>query len=167
MARGARSAITLTVLGLLLVLAAAWAWNAATEPLPAKVDTPLCVSREIAAGQKVFPPDVTVSVYNAGTRDGLAGRVMQGLTDDGFAEGNSGNTASRARDAAAQIWTEQPKSPAVRLVASRFGKKVDIQRREGIGAGVTVVVGDDFGKLAKGDKFVVVRDDTEICSPPV
>ncbi len=55
----------------------------------------------------------------------------------------------------------------MRLVASRFGKKVDIERRDGLGAGVTVVVGDKFGKLRKGRKKVTAQDDTQICSPPV
>ncbi|MBI5028512.1 MAG: LytR family transcriptional regulator, partial [Actinobacteria bacterium] len=35
MVEGARSAITLAVLGLLLALAALWGWSAATKPLPA------------------------------------------------------------------------------------------------------------------------------------
>jgi LytR cell envelope-related transcriptional attenuator len=166
MAEGVRSAATLAALGILLVLAAAWGWNAATDPLPAKVDTPLCVSRDIAAGEKVFPQDVTVSVYNAGTREGLAGRVMQGLSDDGFAEGSSGN-ASSTKVTAVQIWTEDPTNPAVRLVASHLGNQVEIERREGIGSGVTVVLGDKFRELVPGAKKVVAQDDTEICSPPV
>ena len=60
MSRGARSAITLSVLSVLLAVAAVWGWNAATEPLPAKVDTPLCTTQTISAGEKVFPQDVTV-----------------------------------------------------------------------------------------------------------
>jgi hypothetical protein len=166
MAQGARSAITLAALGVLLVLAGAWGWNAATEPLPAKVDTPLCTTQTIAAGAKVFPQDVTVSVYNAGTREGLAGRVMQSFLDDGFAEGNSGNT-SAGKVANVEIWTAEPTNPAVQLVASRLGHDVDIQRRDGLGAGVTVVVGDDFTALVKGERSQVAADDAQICSPPV
>jgi hypothetical protein len=155
------------VLGVVLVVAALWGWNAATEPLPAKLDTPVCVTRTVSSGDKVFPPDVTVSVYNAGTREGLAGRVMQSFIDDGFAEGNSGNTASGTKVTDVEIWTEEPTSPAVLLVASHLGDGVDVQRRDGLGAGVTVVVGDEFTKLVKGEKSVVADDDTEICSPPV
>ena len=166
MAQGARSAITLAALSVLLVLGAAWGWNAATEPLPAKVDTPLCTTQAIAAGDKVFPQDVTVSVYNAGTRDGLAGRVLKDLHDDGFAEGNSGNTTAGKVDAV-EIWTTEPTNPAVLLLASHLGKQVDIQRRDGLGAGITVVVGDDFTKVVKGDRSVVAEDDAQICSPPV
>ncbi|MGY2700825.1 MULTISPECIES: LytR C-terminal domain-containing protein [unclassified Nocardioides] len=166
MTQGARSAITITALALLLVLAAVWGWSAATEPLPAKVDTPLCSTRSIAKGDKVFPQDVTVSVYNAGTREGLAGRVMQSFIDDGFAEGNSGNTSAGKVDDVA-IWTTEPTNPAVLLVASQLGGRVDIERRDGLGAGVTVVVGDDFTALVKGDRREVAADDAQICSPPV
>jgi hypothetical protein len=166
MAQGARSAVTLAALAALLLLAAAWGWNAATEPLPAKVDTPLCTTQSVAAGEKVFPQDVTVSVFNAGTREGLAGRVMQALTDDGFAKGNGGNASSGKVDRV-EIWTTEPTNPAVLLVASRLGKHVDIERRDGLGAGVTVVVGDGFTKTVKGDRSEVAEEDTEICSPPV
>ena len=166
MARGARSAITLAALGLLLLLAAAWGWNAATEPLPAKVDTPLCTTQSVAKGDKVFPQDVTVSVYNAGTREGLAGRVMQELTDDGFAEGQVGDTRS-GKVQNVEIWTTEPTNPAVLLVASHLGDGVEVQRRDGVGVGVTVVVGDDFTKVVKGERSQVAADDAQICSPPV
>lgn len=165
MPEGARSAITISALGLLLVVAALWGWSAATDPLPAKVDTPICVDRTVEAGTKVFAQDVTVSVYNAGTREGLAGRTMQLLTDDGFAEGNSGNVSARVD--VVQIWTLDPQNPAVQLVASRLGKDVEIERRDGPGAGVSVVVGDAFRDLVEGRRSVVAQDDATICSPPV
>ncbi|MDI6910501.1 LytR C-terminal domain-containing protein [Nocardioides sp.] len=165
MREGARSAITISVLGLLLVAAALWGWSAATDPLPAKVDTPICVDRTVEAGTKVFAQDVTVSVYNAGIREGLAGRTMQLLTDDGFAEGNSGNVSARVD--VVQIWTLEPQNPAVRLVASRLGPDVEIERRDGPGVGVAVVVGDGFRDLVDGRRSVAAQDDATICSPPV
>ncbi len=165
MIEGARSAITISALGLLLVLAALWGWSAATEPLPAKVDTPLCVDRTVEAGTKVFPQDVTVSVFNAGTRDGLAGRTMQLLTDDGFAEGDQDNVSARV--GVVQIWTLEPDSPAVQLVASRLGPGVEIEHRDPPGVGVAVVVGDQFKDLTHGERSVVAQDDATICSPPV
>ena len=161
-----RSAVTLSVLALLLLVAALWGWQAATAPLPGKVDTALCVQRTIDAGEKVYPQDVTVSVYNAGTREGLAARVMQSFNDAGFPEGNSGNATS-ARVPNVQIWSTEPKSPAVLLVASRLGGDVDVERRDGPGVGVSVIVGDGFTKLTKGPAGVVAQEDVEICSPTV
>lgn len=165
MARGVRTAITLAVLCVALAVAGFWGWSAAMKPLPAKVDTPVCVEKEVPAGTKVFPQDVTVSVYNAGDREGLAGRTMQLFTEDGFAEGNSGNV--NAQVAVVQIWTLEPDSPAVELVASRLGENVEIERRNPPGVGVVVVVGDQFEDLVEGNRAVVAEADTEVCSPPV
>jgi hypothetical protein len=167
MTQAVRTAITLSVLGLLLVVALVWGWSAATEPLPGAADAPICVREPIPAGTRVFPEEVTVSVYNAGTRDGLAGRTMQLFTDAGFAEGNSGNVKTGRSIGVAEIWTDDPTSPAVLLVASRLGPDVEIERRNPPGAGVVVVVGDEFSALVKGRRAVATDEDSEICSPPV
>ena len=166
MSQPMRTTLTLLGLGVLLMFAAVWGWNAATKPLPAKVDSAICVDTSVAAGEKVYPQQVTVSVYNAGRREGLAGRTMQQLNDAGFTPGQPGNAAS-AKVASVAIWTTQPDSPDVQLLASYLGKDVKIERREGPGIGVTIVVGDKFGDLAEGARSVVADADTEICSPPV
>ena len=166
MTQGVRSAITLSVLVLLLVVGTLWGWSAATSPLPAKVDTAVCEQRTVTAGDKVFPPDVTVSGYNAGTREGLAGRIMAELTDQGFAEASSGNATNADVDVA-EIWTPDPESPAVLLVASRLGDDVEVVERAGLGPGVTVVIGDDFTAVVDGKRSVTASDDAQICSPPI
>jgi len=166
MRQGTRSAITIGVLGTILAIGAAWGWNAATEPFPGKAEVPTCVDRQVERGQKVYPDQVVVSVFNAGDREGLAGRTMGLLVDAGFREGDSGNAPPRADVAVAEIWTEEPRSPAVALVASRLGPATKIVRRDATGAGVVVVVGDGFQKLVKGRQLVVARRDAEICSPP-
>jgi hypothetical protein len=165
MSRGVQTAITLSVLCVVLAVAALWGWRATMTPLPAKVDTPVCVEKKIPAGTKIFPQDVTVSVFNAGDREGLAGRTMQLFTESGFAEGNSGNVSAQV--AVVQIWTLEPDSPAVQLVASRLGDDVEIERRNPPGVGVVVVVGDRFEALVKGSRTVVAEADVEVCSPPV
>jgi hypothetical protein len=166
MTQAMRTTLTLLILGVVLAVAAAWGWNSAMKPLPAKVDSAACVSTRVAAGEKVYPQQVTVSVYNAGRREGLAGRTMQLLKDQGFAQGKSGN-ARGARIATAAIWTTEPDDPDVRLVATYFGAGVQIERRDGPGVGVSVVVGDRFTTLVKGQAAVVAEKAGEICSPPV
>ncbi|MCW2796705.1 LytR C-terminal domain-containing protein [Nocardioides sp.] len=163
----ARTAITLGVLGILVVIGASWGWSAVTEPFPGKVQAPVCVQQTIPAGERVFPQDVTVSVLNAGTREGLAGRTMQLLTDEGYAEGDLGNAPSATDVKGTEIWTSDPGSPAVSLVASRLGRGTQVVRRDVSYAGVVVVVGDDFTTLSKGRKSVVADSDSVICSPPV
>ena len=154
-------------LAVLVVIAAVWGWGAATEPFPEKRDPPVCVATPVSAGDKVFPGQVVVSVYNASERNGLAARTMGLFTDAGFGEGDTGNAPRDARVEVATIWTSSPTSPDVRLVASRLGRQTEVVRRAGRGVGVTVLVGDDFGDLVKGPGRVVVEKDTTICSPPV
>lgn len=165
MTQGVRTAITVSVLGLILVIGAAWGYSAMTRPFPGKVDAPLCTNVDVAKGDKVFTDQVVVSVYNAGTREGLAGRTMQLFKDRGFTGGDDGNAPRGTKVSAAQIWTDDPKSPAVRLVAKSLGDQVQVKRRTAEGTGVIVVVGDDFTKLSKARKFVKAKKDATICSP--
>jgi hypothetical protein len=167
MQQAAKSTLTLGVLTVLLVLVGLWGWNAATDPLPGKSDPPKCVPTSVDAGDKVFPQQVTVSVYNASDRNGLAGRTMDEFTDAGFNRGDTGNAPRNAQLETSAIWTDTPANPDVRLVATRLGGSVDVVRRDGLGVGVTVIVGDDFEELVKGKKAIVAEDDTDICSPPV
>ena len=161
-----RTAPTLAVLSALLVVGAVWGWSAATDPLPGKVDQAVCVDTDVSAGEKLYPQQVTVSVYNASTRAGLAGRTMRALRDRGFSAGSVGDV--RAKVGRAAIWSTEPDSPAVQLLAAHLGRqRVDLERREGIGPGVTVVVGDKFGNLAKGRASIEVAEDATVCSPPV
>ncbi len=165
--QAAKSAAVLAGLGVLLLLAALWGWRAATEPFPGKADAPRCVDTPVAVGDKVFPAQVMVSVYNASERNGLAGRTMDLFADAGFGEGDTGNATGDSDVTTAVVWTETPTNPDVLLVASRLGPDVEIVRREGRGIGVTVLVGDDFEALVKGNRRIVAEADTSICSPPL
>ncbi|GAA1781478.1 hypothetical protein GCM10009795_029760 [Nocardioides hankookensis] len=166
MSQTMRTTVTLLVLGALLAVAAVWGWHATMKPLPAKVDSPICVDTDVKAGEKVFPQQVVVSVYNASDREGLASRSMDLLADEGFVKGQAGN-APNAKVSTAAIWSTEPESPDVRLVASYLGPDVDVERREGVGVGVTVVVGDLFKELSAGRRAVRAKDDAQICSPPI
>jgi hypothetical protein len=166
MPQAARSTVVLLGLCVLLAVLGVWGYNAATEPFPGKSDPPKCVDTPVQAGDKVFPAQVTVSVYNASDRNGLAGLTMDLLVDEGFGRGDTGNAPRDAEVDHATIWTEDPDSPAVALVASKLGR-VEIEERAGRGVGVTVLVGDSFEELSKGQRRVVAEQDTEICSPPV
>lgn len=165
MTQGAKTAITLVVLAGLLVAGLAWGWSAATTPLPESAELDPCTQVGVAAGEKVYPDQVLVSVLNGGTRDGLASRTMQLLGDAGFATGEMGNASRSGVDTAA-IWTDDPQGPAALLVASWLGKDTEIRSEETTAPGIVVVVGDDFKDLAKGRKQIKVTADATICSPP-
>ena len=59
-----------------------------------------------------------------------------------------------------------PESPAVRLVKSYLGDQATVVEGEQLGLGVVVVVGEEFGDLAKGRKSAKAVQSGFICSPP-
>lgn len=161
-----RSTTTLLVLVGLLVVGVAWGWSAVTAPFPGRPSAPVCSQVTVAKGEKLYPGQVTVSVLNAGTREGLASRTMQDLLDGGFAEGSLANAPDKTKVGLAEIWTDDPDNPAVRLVRTALGRGVDVVRRDPVAPGVNVVVGDDFGKVRNGRRFVRASKDSRVCSPP-
>ena len=158
---------TATIGGLLVVLllAAMWGWGQMTKPLPAVVaEKPVCTETPVKAGDAVTPQQVTIRVLNAGKRQGLASRTMLQFTDQGFHQGQSANAPAGSGVSSAQIWTDDPASPAVKLVASRLpGAKV--VEKAVTQVGVVVVVGDRFKEPTAGKASVKATTDTTICSP--
>ncbi len=161
-----KSLVTLLALGVLLLAAALWGWAAVSEPLPERAGPPVCTDRAFASGEAVRRGDVTVSVLNAGTRNGLAGLTLDLFVDTGFAQGTADDAPGGARVRAVEIWTQDPRSPAVQLVAAHLGDAVKIVEEEPTTAGVQVVVGDRFKNLVKGPRKVVAESDVEVCGPP-
>jgi len=162
-----RSALTLLVLLGVLLVGAAWGWSAMTEPFPESTEVSICTETGVPAGTKVYPDQVTVSVANAGTREGLAGRTMQLLVDGGFGRGETGNAPPGTEVAFAEIWTTDPENPAVRLLKGKLGPQATVVRRDTTLAGVTIIVGDDFKRLREGGKWTKSTEASQICSPPV
>ena len=102
--RGAtRSAATLAVLGSILAIWLLYGYSQVTQPFPGRVAAPICSDVPVAAGERVRPGDVTISVLNAGTREGLAGRTMQLFVDAGFGRGDSDNAPEGTEVTLAQV----------------------------------------------------------------
>ena len=162
-----KSLVTMLGLGALLLVAALWGWAAVSKPFPEREGTAVCVDRAFAEGDPIRRGHVTISVLNAGTRNGLAGLTLDLFIDAGFAEGQSGNVpegSPRVRNV--EIWTADPQHPAVRLVAAQLSDAARVVRREPTTAGVQVVVGDRFQSLSKGPRRIKADRDVEICGPP-
>lgn len=161
-----RSAIVLCALAVALVVGGVWGWKQMTKPFPAKAQAAVCVDTAVKAGTKVYPAQVVVTVLNASHREGLASRTISALTDAGFVAGKSGNAPGHAHVKKAEIWTPDPESPAVHLVATWLHRPAVVKRAVDQ-PGVVVLVGEDFGQVAGGRKFTVAATDTSICSPPL
>jgi hypothetical protein len=164
MAESMRSALTLLVLCALLVVAAVWGWQAATQPFPGSAPLPLCVETTVRTGDQVFRDQVAVSVYNGSTRNGLAGATMEQLEDRGFVAADSDNAPAKVEGV--EIWSDEPRNAAVRLVARQF-KGARIVSGKQLGRGVIVVVGESFKSLRKKDvESVTASEPSTFCSPP-
>ena len=117
---GLRSALTLAVLGLLLVLMAVLGWSRLTAPLPESQETTgACEPWTVAAGERLDVGQVEVSILNAGTREGLAGAVMAGFVERGFRAGSSGNAPAGTEVAKVQIWAADKRDPAFAFARDR------------------------------------------------
>ena len=165
----AKSALTLGVLVLLLLVGVSWGFAQVTEPFPGKVDPPICVDTRFSSGERIYPQDVTVSVLNASGREGLAGRVMGEFVDDeGFAEGELGNAPEGTQVQRVEIWTKDADNPAVLLVRSRLGQAEVLEKPVPGAAGIVVVVGVDFENLFEGGRpSIITEDDAVVCGPSI
>jgi hypothetical protein len=161
---GLKSLATLAVLAVVLVVGAVWGWKSLTKPFPPRVKAAVCTDTHVAAGQKVAPVDVTVSVLNASAREGLASRTMDDLTNTGFGQGDEANV--KANIGPVQIWASDPKNPAVRLVKSWL-PHAKVVKKSYDAPGVVVVVGQSFSTVRGGVKQVTSAEATTICSPVV
>lgn len=156
-----KSALTLTVLGVLVVVAAVWGWAALTEPLPEDEPVAICEETDVAAGGEVRRDQVVVSVFNGSDRSGLAGSTMAQLVERGFVEGDVGDAPLPA--ASTQIWSSEPTNPAVLLVQQQF-KQARIVTGDPLGVGIVVVVGEKFQALKKKQvESVLAESDATYC----
>ena len=161
MSAGLRTAITLGVLTLLVLVAAVWGWSALTEPFPEDEPVAICEDTTVSAGDEVRRDQVVVSVFNGSKRSGLAGSTMAELVERGFVEGQVGDSPQPA--AKTQIWSSEPSNPAVLLVQQQF-RRADIVTGDSLGDGITVVVGEKFTSLRKKQvESVLAEADATYC----
>lgn len=172
MTQAAKTTITLSVLAVVVLVGAAVGWRELTAPVPdptAQEAQGPCENVRVRKGDPVRPDMVVVSVYNAGTKSGLAGRTLSEFTRRGFGTGESGNADRQVKVTRAQVWTRKKKHPAAQLVYRWLGPKrtklVVKPARKLEGVGVMVVVGNKFDKLVKGPKQVRSRIKATVCTP--
>jgi hypothetical protein len=143
--------VTLVVLVLVLGGMAVYGIKHALAPLPggSSAKKP-CSKTEKQIKQFLRRGDVQVSVYNAGTRSGLAGQTLEKIEAAGFRAGNAGNAPRSAVVRRAVVWTTEPDDPSARLVALAMGRgtRVEVTKTD-LGPGIDVLVGNRFQGLDK------------------
>jgi hypothetical protein len=165
--QGGRSAMTLAVLAVVFLAGVAWAWSRVTEPFPEKVEAAPCTDTLIREGEEVSPPQVMVTVLNAGGANGLASKTMDQLVAVGFGKGDTGNGPPDTGPLTSQVWASDPGDPAAILLASYLGKDVEVVDRGSGYPGVTIVVGKRFKGVKQGRDTVAAQTDSYVCTPPL
>lgn len=165
--QGGRSAITLAVLAVVFLAGITWAWSRVTEPFPERADPSPCTSTLVRAGEDIAPPQVLVTVLNAGGGNGLASETMDKLAGFGFVQGGTGNAPADTGRVSAQVWAEDPDDPVALLLKSYLGKNAAVVDQPSAYPGVTIVVGKQFRGVRKGNPTVTAKADTYVCTPPL
>ena len=164
------TAVTLLVLVAILLLGGYYGAKALFKPLPGEDSSDNaasnCQNTSVRKGQKILARQIQVSVYNAGTRSGLADETLAKLHKRGFRRGDVGNAPSEAKVKRAQVWTTHRHDAAARLVAKQLGEGAPVKYVDkNLGPGVDVVVGNYFHHLAKVKNFSIVKRSGSACLP--
>jgi hypothetical protein len=166
------TAITMVALCGLLALGLAVGVKTLFKPVPslglgpAAAPSPTCDAQKVDKGDRVRATQIEVSVFNAGSRLGLAGDTLDQLGNRGFRKGEIGNAPSGAKVKHLQVWTIEKHDAGARLVAMQFGPHVKVHvksKSQDLGPGVDVIVGDGFRGLVHAPRFVKVSKPQELC----
>ncbi len=160
------TAVTLLVLMGVLAAMAVYGFRELTAPLPgAPSGNETCSEAEKQVQEFINRSDVQVSVFNAGTKEGLAGTTLQSVEDAGFRAGNAGNAPKTTKVPRAVVWTTEANDPAATLVAQAFGRRTKVQVTEtDLGPGIDVLVGNRFKGLdPKAPRRIKLPAPVETC----
>jgi len=162
------TAVTMLLLIGILVLGLIVGYNSLFKPLPgdssnASTPSPSCTPQK---AKSVHASEVQVSVFNAGTRLGLASTTLHALTRRGFSEGDLGNAPSGTKVRRVQVWTTVKHDAGARLVARQFGRRTVVRvTSTSLGAGINVVVGNHYHGLRKAPTSLRVSRSQQVCAP--
>ncbi|MEO6471800.1 MAG: LytR C-terminal domain-containing protein, partial [Aeromicrobium sp.] len=120
----AKAQITMAAAAVIFLGGTAYGAQLLTAKSDPAADGPTCEPRTVKAGEDVTSNLVTVNVYNASQRSGLANRVNINLQRNGFLGGHIGNADDvldkDVQGNAVAIVTADKDDPQVKLVAEQF-----------------------------------------------
>lgn len=159
--------MTMLVLLGILVLAAYVGWTGLTQGLGGGDGV---ATESPGASCSTPPPEtvrsraVTVSVFNAGAPEGQATATMEALTAQGFDQGELADAPDPVEVTGIVIWPGDADPGAVALVRKQFDEVRVAQKREPIGPGVNVLVGEVFDGLAGNAPRTIAVAQPPVCS---
>ncbi len=167
---GRRITTAVTLLVLLLVLGGMGilGFKTLTSPLPGSSATEKkCAGAEKQVQGYLKRSEVQVSVFNAGSREGLASTTLEKVEAAGFRPGNAGNAPKSAEVRRAIVWTTKEHDRAALLVARAFGRRTKVEvTNTDLGPGIDVLVGNRFKGLApKAIERIRLPAPVETCLP--
>lgn len=156
-----RTPLTLLVLLGVLCYGAYWGYNNIIAPVPAAPPEP-CVNQTVAKG-KLLSSQVTVSIFNGGSKRGLAGDVGRLMRDRDFTVQRTTNTNEKIQKTV--IVGAGTKNPEVLLVKAFF-KDAEVRADKRADHTVDILVGNKYaGFNKKAPTSYAVKTDT-VCLPP-
>lgn len=159
--RALRTPVTLVVLLGVLGLGAYWGYQKVSAPIPPPEPIP-CVTQPIEKG-KLRATQVSLRIYNGGSKRGLAGDVAQSMRTRGFIVKSVGNTDVEVTETV--IVVQDKDSPEAKLVLAFFKDAVVQEEPERIDRTVDIMVGSEYGGFnSKAATSIKVKDAT-ICLP--
>lgn len=159
--RALRTPVTLLILLAVLGYAAWWGYQKVSAPIPPPPPVP-CETQGIE-DEALLAEQVSIRVYNGGSKRGLAGDVAQSLRSAGFLVRTVDNTEEEVTTTV--IVVQDKDNPEAKLVLAFF-KEAEIREDPArVNRMVDVLVGDEYGGFdAKAKKSIKVKDST-ICLP--
>ena len=120
----AYQALTLVVAAAIFAFGGITGFRLLTSNADTADEASACTPKTVQKGQRLDSNLVTVNVFNASNRAGLANRVTINLQTNGFLGGTISNSESATKPSKVAILTDDPRDPRVRLVARQFKDKV-------------------------------------------
>jgi hypothetical protein len=165
-----RTAATMAALTALLIAGAYFGWVGMTQGWLG--DDGAATAENVPSEVCSTPPPVTVrsrgirvSVYNAGAPAGQATEVMAALGDQGFIQGVLTDAPPAIDVRGIVVWPGKADDGAVELVRRQFRKARVAPDRRPLSPGINVMVGQEFGDLARNAPRRIEVPQPEDCRP--
>lgn len=159
--RAIRTPLTLLVLLAVLGFGAKWGYDNATAPPPPPPPTP-CVDQPVKDG-KLSSTQVTVNIYNGGSKRGLAGDVGYTLREHGFKIVAATNTDEKV--AKTVVVGAAQDNPEVQLVMGFF-KDATFRADGRVERDVDVLLGAKYAGMNDKAPNTIKVDTKSVCLAP-